>query len=83
MRSTLRHSLQAAELARVDEVMGNLAAHKAEWAALPIPEKILLLVQIKARLLHQPTAWARAAAQEVKHEAAEVRCVSGWAADVS
>ena len=81
-RSQRRVMLQAAggaaaEAARIDGIMERLSAKKGEWAALPVGQKVALLQEVRARLLHQPLGWARASAQEVKKDSSEVGGV-GW-----
>lgn len=53
--------------------MERLSARKAEWAALPIPQKLDILREIRARVLDQPLSWARASAQDVKRDPSQVR----------
>lgn len=62
----------AAALARIDGLMEGLAAKKAEWAALPLREKVGLLQEVRRRLLGRPLEWTKASAQLVKRDTTEV-----------
>lgn len=56
----------------IDTLLEKLSSKKAEWARLPVENKIGILREVRQRLLHQPVAWAKASAQLVKRDSSEV-----------
>jgi acyl-CoA reductase-like NAD-dependent aldehyde dehydrogenase len=68
----MRHSEPQANtsFAQLDQTLQTLAAHRAQWVATPVAQRIAILAEIKECLMPVAQAWAETAARKKRH--------SGW-----